>query len=65
MGIDAHAAGRLAGGGDRLGDLPRGPAHVLALDVGGHGQVALRHVAVVLAGPHALAGPSPRRGSSG
>ncbi len=34
-------------------DLARGPAHVLTLDVGGQGQVALRHVAVELAGPHA------------
>ena len=37
------------------GDLARGPAHVLALDVRDQGQVALRHVAVELAGPHALA----------
>ena len=50
--------GGVSGGGDRLGDLPRRPAHVLALDVRGHGQVALRHVAVDLAGPHA---PADRR----
>ena len=40
------------------GDLARGPAHVLALDVRRQRQVALRHVAVELAGPHA---PSNRR----
>ena len=64
-GLDPHAAGRFAGGLERLRHLPRGPAHVLALDVRRQGHVPLRHVAVNLAGPHAPAGPSPRRGSSG
>ena len=45
-GLDPHAAGRITGGGEHLGDLPRRPAHVLALDIRGQRQVALRHVAV-------------------
>ena len=55
MGSTRTPRGGVPGGGDRLGDLSRGPAHVLALDVRDQGQVALRHVAVDLAGPHALA----------
>ena len=46
-------------------DLARGPAHVLALDVRGQGQVALRHVAVDTRRAARSGGPSPRRGPSG
>ena len=39
--LHAHTAGRVAGVGDGLADLPRCPTHVLTLNVGDHGQVAL------------------------
>ena len=64
-GLHPHAAGRLAGGVERLLDLGRGPAHVLALDVG---RQESRTAATCRGRPRRAgrpAAPSPRRGSSG